>query len=230
MTENPVYFAKFADGAYYCVTCGTPEGQRHGIWCPGYEWETTHIDDGSIETMSVDDIPWEVQEDDVPETDYSRFCCKHCHHGSDPRMDYHNTPCHSCADEKVDFMRGAINYADYPEPKFPTVPDEENQVHPRKEVLLEAAELITGDRNNTYGPPTQDFKRSADAMSALGFGKLDASTGKFKPLAPSDIATLVIVIKLSRLQHSPKKDNYVDLAGYAGCGYECSLEEQDETK
>lgn len=109
---------------------------------------------------------------------------------------------------------------------FPTAPDDP----PRKEVLLESINIITGDRNNSYGPPTQDFRRSADAMSAMGYGKLDACTGKFKPLAPSDIAILVIMIKISRLQHSPKKDNWVDIGGYTGCGYECSLEEQDETE
>ena len=39
---------------------------------------------------------------------------------------------------------------------------------PRESVLREATALITGDRNNFYGPPTQDFKRSADALQRTG--------------------------------------------------------------
>jgi hypothetical protein len=103
-------------------------------------------------------------------------------------------------------------------------------VPPRADVLQEAAGLITGDRNNAYGPPTQDFKRSADAMTAMGYrANLD------QPIRPHDVAILVALVKVSRLQHSPqKRDNWTDLAGYAGCGYECAITEDvattEETK
>jgi hypothetical protein len=89
---------------------------------------------------------------------------------------------------------------------------------PRADVLEEAKGLITGDRNNSYGPPTQDFKRSADALNAYGYR---GPAGR--DLQPHDVAIMVMSVKLSRLMWTPaKRDSWVDIAGYAGCGYECA--------
>lgn len=100
------------------------------------------------------------------------------------------------------------------------------QAPPRADVLEEAARLITGDRNNQYGPPTQDFRRTADALTAMGYRRLDTDEQTSLDLVPSDIALMVGMVKISRLMHGrDKRDNWTDLAGYAGCGYECSLEE-----
>lgn len=89
---------------------------------------------------------------------------------------------------------------------------------PREDVLNEAISCVMGDRNNQYGPPTQDFRRTADAASALGF---QFNGG---PLEAHHVAMFMIVLKLSRLSWNPdKKDSWVDLAGYSGCGYESSL-------
>ena len=90
----------------------------------------------------------------------------------------------------------------------------------REGVLDEAKKLITGDRNNSYGPPTQDFQRTADMMSALFSAKLKEGA-RFKP---SDVAWIITLVKASRAQHSPKRDNYVDAAGYMACGWECEAE------
>jgi hypothetical protein len=99
----------------------------------------------------------------------------------------------------------------------------------RAAVLTEAAGLITGDRNNQYGPPTQDFRRTADALTAMGYRRLDTDEATPLPLVPSDIAIMVGMVKTSRLMHSrDKRDNWVDVAGYAGCGYECAVEEASE--
>lgn len=93
---------------------------------------------------------------------------------------------------------------------------------PRAELLDEAKHLITGDRNATYGPPTQDFQRTADAATAYGYR---GPCGR--DLQPHDVAVLVMLVKLSRLMWSPeKRDHWVDLAGYAGCGHECVVEEK----
>lgn len=81
----------------------------------------------------------------------------------------------------------------------------------RSEVLAEANRLITGERNNQYGEPTQDFTRTARMWSAyLGIN-----------VKPHDVAALMALLKLSRIAWQPeKRDSWVDLAGYAGCGYE----------
>ena len=93
----------------------------------------------------------------------------------------------------------------------------------RTEVLTAASELITGDREDLYGAPVEDFARTAGVLNALGY----RASGSRK-LAPHDIALLVIAIKLSRLVWTPKHvDSWVDIAGYAGCGCECSLAEQE---
>ena len=74
--------------------------------------------------------------------------------------------------------------------------------------------LITGDRNVQYGEPTQDFERTARLWSVY----LD------KDLSPHDVAVCQILLKISRITHNPtKEDSWIDIAGYAACGWECLL-------
>lgn len=101
---------------------------------------------------------------------------------------------------------------------------------PRASLLDEAKELVTGPRNNQYGPPNQDFKRSADALSAMGYRKL-TPTGEAVVLESHDIAVILAMVKISRITWTPsKRDSWTDLAGYAACGYECSLIEDGEVE
>jgi hypothetical protein len=90
----------------------------------------------------------------------------------------------------------------------------------RTEMLLEAEGLINGDRNNQYGPPHQDFQRTADMLSAMGF-RFDDGHGGNRPLKAHDTALMLAAVKMSRLAWTPgKRDSWVDLAGYAACGFE----------
>lgn len=107
---------------------------------------------------------------------------------------------------------------------------EDDPISPRAEVLDTAKFLVLGDRNNTYGPPTQDFQRTTGVLNALGFRKTGPD-GSIVELESHDVAAILAAVKLSRLQWSPeKKDHWIDLAGYAACGYECVAEnvEDDE--
>lgn len=83
----------------------------------------------------------------------------------------------------------------------------------RSHVLSTAEELVNGDRNAQYGDPRQDFQRTADMWSAyLG-----------TPVAPYDVAAMMALLKVSRIRWSPgKEDSWVDLAGYAACGWDCA--------
>jgi len=93
---------------------------------------------------------------------------------------------------------------------------------PRADALEEAKGLITGDRNNAYGPPTQDFARTAGALNAYGYRGPNG-----RELRAHDVAIMIMAVKLSRLMWTPKKrDHWVDVAGYAGCGYECAITEE----
>lgn len=92
------------------------------------------------------------------------------------------------------------------------------EVTPRASVLREAESLITGDRNKAYGSPTQNFTNTAEIWTALLRHKLkDGET-----ISPAEVASLMIGLKLARTVGEPKRDNWVDMAGYAGCGYETS--------
>lgn len=94
---------------------------------------------------------------------------------------------------------------------------------PRAGVLDEAKTLVTQDRNNQYGPPTQDFQRTADILHALGLRTLNGVGGATK-LQAHHVALILAALKMSRLTWDPtKRDSWVDLAGYAACGYECAV-------
>jgi hypothetical protein len=89
----------------------------------------------------------------------------------------------------------------------------------RQTILDTAKTCVLGDRNNTYGPPTQDFQRTADLWTTLGF------SFNGKPVEAHQVAMAMMALKLSRLVWSPRHiDSWVDTAGYAACGYECTGE------
>lgn len=86
----------------------------------------------------------------------------------------------------------------------------------KEKILEEAASNISGARNETYGPPIEDFECQAVMMSAY----LTRVNGYLVTVRASDIASLMIIVKLARQAHASKRDNWVDIAGYAGCGGE----------
>lgn len=85
------------------------------------------------------------------------------------------------------------------------------------DVLQEAMLVTSGDRQNAYGPPDQDFRRTADMWTGYlrDFLKHDF---KFEPF---HVASMMILLKQSRQLHQRKRDNWVDTAGYARCGQLC---------
>jgi len=78
-------------------------------------------------------------------------------------------------------------------------------------ILDEAKELVYGDRGAAYGHPLDDYARTAGAASALLAHKLR------EPLLAEDVIIIMECVKLSREVNSPKRDNRVDMAGYALC-------------
>lgn len=89
-------------------------------------------------------------------------------------------------------------------------------VRTARRVLEQAADAVCGDRNNSYGPPIEDFTTQAVMMSAY----LSRTNGRDVKIRPSDIAALMMIVKLARQAHCPKEDNWMDAAGYAACGAE----------
>jgi len=78
---------------------------------------------------------------------------------------------------------------------------------PDKSICQEADEIVGGQRRCDYGPPTANFLTTANAFNALTGHKL----------TPQDVAIFMIVLKLARQVHTPKRDNLVDICGYAKC-------------
>jgi Domain of unknown function (DUF6378) len=98
-----------------------------------------------------------------------------------------------------------------------------DQDPPRAAVLTEAASLITGDRNKTYGSPTANFRTTAEIWTALLAHKLKDD----EAIEPYEVGALMVGLKLARTVADAKRDSWVDIAGYAGCAWECQAEGLD---
>jgi len=87
---------------------------------------------------------------------------------------------------------------------------------------LNPAEMRMTDRNTDYDDPEDNFVHIADMWNAY----LKLNSDDFDYLLTSvDVANLMILVKLARITTSPKKqDHWVDVAGYAACGYGCAAE------
>jgi len=86
----------------------------------------------------------------------------------------------------------------------------------REDVMAKALEAITADRNADYGDPEDNFRIIRNLWVAY-LNELH------RDLLPHDVAVLMILVKVARLVTSPtNRDNWVDIAGYAGCGAEAA--------
>ena len=97
------------------------------------------------------------------------------------------------------------------------------QGNTRSQLLTEADQLVNGDRNNQYGDPNGDFESIARMWNAY----LARMTNNAPiMLEPWDVAAMMALLKISRIAWSAdKKDHWVDLAGYAACGWDCVHDE-----
>jgi hypothetical protein len=86
-----------------------------------------------------------------------------------------------------------------------------------EDVLEEALRITRGDRQNQYGPPDQDFQRTAAMWTALFKHNLKDGAA----FGSKDVAMFMVLLKCSRQTHQDKRDNWVDIAGYARCGSLC---------
>jgi hypothetical protein len=79
-------------------------------------------------------------------------------------------------------------------------------LYPPESILHEADRLVSGDRQASYGHPLEDFSRT---------GRLWGAILGTEPIEPRLVGLMMVCLKVSREVHGHKRDNLVDLAGYA---------------
>jgi hypothetical protein len=88
----------------------------------------------------------------------------------------------------------------------------ETVLQPRVQALREAATIIAGDRDIQYGGPEENFTRIAKIWSVIVGVEI----------SPEDVAMMMVGLKVARYASKSgfQPDTWIDIAGYAGCGYE----------
>ena len=91
---------------------------------------------------------------------------------------------------------------------------------PVDDILAEAYKLTSGDRQQQYGHPYDDFTKTGKLWAAL----LDLES----PIPPHKVAEMMMLVKMSRIEKSPDNpDHWTDAAGYSRCGWLCRIRERE---
>lgn len=102
-----------------------------------------------------------------------------------------------------------------------------SQVPARAALLQEALKITAQDRNSAYGNPEDNFQNIANFWNA--YLTQVPGQGNIIPLTSQDIAHLMILMKMARLNTNPShRDSLVDIAGYAACGEDCRVKRISE--
>jgi hypothetical protein len=89
-------------------------------------------------------------------------------------------------------------------------------IYQEEGICEEAHRIQGGDRQQDYGDPTPNHEDIANLWNV--YIKVASRNREDKQLAARDVAHMMILMKVARNCHKPKRDNWVDMAGYAQCG------------
>jgi len=84
----------------------------------------------------------------------------------------------------------------------------------RDEILVTAGQLINGDRKEDYGDAYLNHMRIAEFWNNY----LDHEI----KLTPTDVAMMMMLVKIARCIHAYKDDSFIDMCGYAALAGEMS--------
>jgi len=97
----------------------------------------------------------------------------------------------------------------------------------RAEILDKAKEMVTGQREQDYGSPEDNFNIIAEYWMTY----LDAvfKARDTVELTADDVANMMCLFKLARITTGTgTADSYINLAGYAACGGELTEGSHDD--
>ena len=89
-----------------------------------------------------------------------------------------------------------------------------NTPEEQESICQEAHRIQGGDRKQAYGHPRVGFKDVAMMWEAYCKVAHPCCGLSF---TPEDVANMMILLKIVRNNHKPKRDGIVDIAGYAQC-------------
>ena len=93
-------------------------------------------------------------------------------------------------------------------------------------VCAEAARLVAGDREKTHGPKMENFRNIAEMMT--GYLRARRLLKEGVSLTALDASLLMCQMKIARtMAGGYNPDDFVDLAGYAGCAGEIADQLRD---
>ena len=94
---------------------------------------------------------------------------------------------------------------------------EHRKIMTRQEILDQAANVVSLERDSRYGSPEDNFTCIAQMWSSY-LSKQGLLTDVLDSV---DVAAMMVLLKVARINPGvPYADNWVDIAGYAACGGE----------
>lgn len=84
----------------------------------------------------------------------------------------------------------------------------------RGQVLLDAHDIINGERQNVYGSPEDSFELIAGYWNV--YMRSICAEDHNLDLTGTDAAMMMALFKIAREANQHKRDNIVDAAGYLG--------------
>lgn len=127
-------------------------------------------------------------------------------------LDWRHRGYHGAADDIVAFrIVGDVVMRDQHDPatsKDHGIAQAEIPRESDESILREAERIVGGDRRQDYGDMQTSFARIAGMWSIILGGAR---------VTPRDVARCMIALKLTRDCNRAKRDNLVDIAGYAHC-------------
>lgn len=98
--------------------------------------------------------------------------------------------------------------------QFPNISNLQEEEARTKSILMEAQDIIFGDREKTYGAPDANLLSIGELWTV--YLRRKRAVQDTDHITPDDVAQMMILLKTGRLINQPEhRDSLVDQAGYA---------------